>query len=125
MSTYSSMRGRKIDIARLREKNAGSTAVTSGGVSMNARGDIIGAAGRIIKTREQLDQEIQAHQATTTTVTQKIGSSPVNQAPKNLSVAPQPRVKSLNDLTPKKKRRGPSTSSTTDTKETNTIGSEE
>lgn len=49
-------RGSLIDMNRLAKDNGDIVAITAGGVSMNARGDILGSGGRIIKTREELER---------------------------------------------------------------------
>lgn len=53
-----SMRGEVVDFNRLRMANAERPAL--GNASMNARGDIIGQGGVIIKTQEQIDAEHEA-----------------------------------------------------------------
>jgi hypothetical protein len=53
-----SMRGEVIDFNRLRMANAEKPAL--GNASMNARGDIIGQGGVVIKTQEQIDTEYEA-----------------------------------------------------------------
>ena len=49
-------RGLMLDMNRIAKENPNSIAMTAGGVSMNARGDIIGRGGKIIKTREALEK---------------------------------------------------------------------
>lgn len=56
--TVRSMRGQVIDMAALAAKNA--TKVAIGNASMNARGDLIGPGGRVIKTREQMTRDYNA-----------------------------------------------------------------
>ncbi len=50
-----SMRGEVVDFNRLRMANAEKPAL--GNANMNARGDIIGQGGVILKTQEQIDAE--------------------------------------------------------------------
>ena len=50
-----SMRGEVIDMNRLRAVNAETPAL--GNASLNARGDIIGKNGIILKTQEQIEGE--------------------------------------------------------------------
>jgi len=52
-----SNRGRTIDMDALAKKNEHTIAVTGGGTSMNARGDLIGVGGKIVKRVEQRDKE--------------------------------------------------------------------
>lgn len=52
---YRSMRGRVIDLDKLRKRNELTLAV--GNVKMNARGDEIGPGGKIIKKREEIIKE--------------------------------------------------------------------
>lgn len=49
------MRGHDIDMSRFIARNE--SAVAIGNASMNARGDVVGPGGSIIKTREQVAQE--------------------------------------------------------------------
>jgi hypothetical protein len=48
---YKTMQGREVDIDALRSKNETMPAV--GNAKMNARGDELGAGGKIIRTREE------------------------------------------------------------------------
>lgn len=50
--TYTSMRGKEIDLEKLALKNEQEPAV--GNAKMNARGDLIGQGGKVVKTREEL-----------------------------------------------------------------------
>ena len=58
--TYTTMRGRPIDMAALAAANADVRAV--GNAKMNARGDILGPKGVILRTQEQVEQEWQQNQ---------------------------------------------------------------
>jgi hypothetical protein len=49
------MRGKQIDMARLVALNSHTVAL--GNASMNARGDIVGEGGKIIKPREEIARE--------------------------------------------------------------------
>ena len=53
-----SMRGEVIDMNRLRTINADTPAL--GNASLNARGDIIGKGGVVLKTQEQIEAEWEA-----------------------------------------------------------------
>jgi hypothetical protein len=50
-----SMRGQVVDMARLAAENADKVAL--GNASMNARGDLLGPGGRVVKTREQIARD--------------------------------------------------------------------
>jgi hypothetical protein len=50
--TYTSMRGKKVDMEKLSLRNELMPAV--GNVRVNARGDELGQGGKIVKTREQI-----------------------------------------------------------------------
>lgn len=50
--TYKSMRGKEIDMEKLALKNEKTPAI--GNMKVNARGDQLGTAGEIIKTREEI-----------------------------------------------------------------------
>lgn len=53
-------RGKLLDMEALTKKYENSIAVSGGGSSMNARGDLIGLGGKIIKRVEQREKENQA-----------------------------------------------------------------
>ena len=53
--TYTSMRGKEIDMERLTVQHEGTPAV--GNMRVNARGDELGPGGKIIRTREQIQEE--------------------------------------------------------------------
>jgi hypothetical protein len=53
--TYTSVRGKEIDMEKLTLKNE--TEIAVGNAKMNARGDEVGPGGKIIRTREQLLQD--------------------------------------------------------------------
>lgn len=53
--TYTSMRGREIDMEKLALQNELTPAV--GNIRVNARGDLLGPGGQIIKTKEQILEE--------------------------------------------------------------------
>jgi len=52
---YRTMQGRMVDIEKLRSSNEGTRAV--GNMGVNARGDVVGTSGQIVKTKEQLMKE--------------------------------------------------------------------
>ena len=52
---YRTMQGRMVDIEKLRATNEEVRAV--GNMSVNARGDVVGTSGKIVKTKEQLMKE--------------------------------------------------------------------
>ena len=52
---YKTMQGRFVDLDKIRAKNERVTAV--GNMRVNARGDVLGTGGKIIKTKEQKMQE--------------------------------------------------------------------
>jgi hypothetical protein len=53
--TYTSMRGKEVDLEKLALKNEKEPAV--GNAKMNARGDIIGTGGKVVRTREEILQD--------------------------------------------------------------------
>lgn len=59
VTKHISMRGEVIDMNRLRAVNAGTPAL--GNASLNARGDIIGRGGIVLKTQEQIEAEWEAN----------------------------------------------------------------
>jgi len=52
---YTSVRGKEIDMEKLSLKHETTPAV--GNAKLNARGDLLGAGGKVVKTREQLMKE--------------------------------------------------------------------
>lgn len=60
-SVYRSMQGKEIDMGKLMNQNEMTVAV--GNVKVNARGDLLGAGGQIIKTREEVLRESQPSQS--------------------------------------------------------------
>lgn len=58
MPTHKSMRGKPIDMEKLNLANELSPAV--GNMKVNARGDEIGAGGKIVRTREEIMQDYYA-----------------------------------------------------------------
>ena len=59
VTRHISMRGEVIDMNRLRAVNADTPAL--GNASLNARGDIIGKGGIVLKTQEQIEAEWEAN----------------------------------------------------------------
>ena len=53
-----SMRGRTVDMARLAMEHGDMVAL--GNASMNARGDLLGPGGQVVKTREQIARDYHA-----------------------------------------------------------------
>lgn len=53
--TYTSMRGKQVDMERLSLQNETTPAV--GNIRVNARGDELGPGGQIVRTREQVLQD--------------------------------------------------------------------
>jgi len=53
--TYRTMQGKVVELDRLRARNELTPAV--GNTRMNARGDLLGKGGKIVKTREQIISE--------------------------------------------------------------------
>lgn len=51
------MRGKMIDLDAMGTANQDVIAVTGGGMNMNARGDILGPGGKIVKKVEQIQEE--------------------------------------------------------------------
>jgi hypothetical protein len=60
-SVYRSMQGKEVDMGKLMNQNEMTVAV--GNVKVNARGDILGAGGQIVKTREEVLRESQPTQS--------------------------------------------------------------
>jgi hypothetical protein len=55
---HRTMRGQAFDMEALREKNANT--VAAGNARMNARGDILGSGGRVIRSREEIVRDYYA-----------------------------------------------------------------
>lgn len=52
---YRTMQGREIDLDKLRQRNESTLAVSN--IKMNARGDLLGPGGKIIKKMEDIANE--------------------------------------------------------------------
>lgn len=59
VNRHISMRGEVVDMNRLRTVNADTMAL--GNANLNARGDIIGKGGTVLKTQEQIEAEWEAN----------------------------------------------------------------
>lgn len=57
MAMVRTAKGKMLDMNQLRDSNSDVVAITGGGISMNARGDIIGSGGKILKRREDIERE--------------------------------------------------------------------
>lgn len=75
-------RGKTLDMNRLSKDNPNSVAMTAGGISMNARGDILGRGGRVIKTREEVER---AYNIANEKATKHVASRPVSIKKTNIS----------------------------------------
>ena len=53
--TYTSMRGKEVDMERLTVQHETTPAI--GNMRVNARGDELGPGGKVIRTREQIQEE--------------------------------------------------------------------
>ena len=78
--------GEPIDMAALVIKH--SSAVALGNAKMNARGDVLGTNGVVLKTQEQIEAEWQQHKAAQTNYEQLVDI-------KSQSVIPVPPVKKV------------------------------
>ena len=111
---YRTMQGRLVDIEKLRMSNESVQAV--GNMNVNARGDIVGAGGKIVTTKEQIMKQYyetpkgRASEDTTASVqpdtslkklqTQNIV---IEQAPEAVET-PAPRTKTISTFKPKVKQ---------------------
>jgi len=75
-------KGVYLDMNRLSRDNPNEIAMTAGGLSMNARGDILGKGGRVIKTREAFER---AYNAANEKATKHVLSTPVSIKKTNIS----------------------------------------
>ena len=73
-----SMRGDLVDFSVLAEQNA--TQIALGNARMNAKGDIVGAGGIILKTQEQIDAEWAQRKARTQVTADIKSDVPVDQS---------------------------------------------
>ena len=90
---YRTMQGRMVDIEKLRATNEGVRAV--GNMNVNARGDVLGLGGSIIKSKESVMREYyEAPKGRASDVpTRKISRAPRQTAPvaENKVITPQPK----------------------------------
>lgn len=76
-----SIKGREVDMDALRKANPDAVAV--GNANLNARGDLLGKGGKIIKTREELAREYHNKASKTVKnvpISKKVTDEPVKQA---------------------------------------------
>lgn len=90
---YKTMQGRTVDIDKLRAQNEDTPAV--GNMNVNARGDILGPGGKIVKAKEVVMKE---YYQTPKGVAQ---DTPVKKAPVTKSQPiPQPQVQQVQTMNP-------------------------
>jgi len=80
MSLVRTSKGTLIDMAALATKNKKIVAVSGGGVSMNAQGDILGKGGKVIRSRKDLEAAYAAY-----TEANPQGATQVNIRSKNIT----------------------------------------
>ena len=85
-NAYQSAMGKKIDIDAIRLKNE--TVIAVGNMKVNARGDQLGAGGKIVKTRDQLMKE---YYSLNTPVAQEMTAEEMQ----NLGKAPSVKVQQV------------------------------
>jgi hypothetical protein len=85
---YRTMQGRMVDIEKLRGANEQVPAV--GNMRVNARGDVLGPGGAILKTKEKVMKEYYE------TPRGRAIDSPRAKHPPQPKVAPQPRIQQMN-----------------------------
>ena len=90
---YRTMQGRMVDIEKLRATNEGVRAV--GNMNVNARGDVLGLGGSIIKSKEPVMREFyeEPKGRASDVPTRKISRAPRQTAPvtENKVITPQPK----------------------------------
>ncbi|NJO62371.1 MAG: hypothetical protein HC836_30350 [Richelia sp. RM2_1_2] len=81
-------RGVMLDMNRLSRANESEIAITGGGLSMNARGDLLGAGGKVVRTREEFERayNIENERAAKHVVAKQISIKKPNLTPDNLSL---------------------------------------
>ena len=91
-------KGNAVDIGTIIESNA--KTIAAGNARVNARGDILGAGGKIIKTAEQIQQEYQNQQAGTTTQTAGVSlNQPMEQMLKGKTLVNTTEPKPIDPIT--------------------------
>ena len=90
---YKTMQGRMVDIEKLRAVNENTRAI--GNMSVNARGDVLGTGGYVVKSKETIMREYyEAPKGRASDIpTKKISRAPQQMAPvtENKVITPQPR----------------------------------
>mgnify|MGYP000562372586 CR=1 FL=1 len=79
MAQHRSMRGQVLDMQALTAAHEDTIAVTGGGTTMNAKGDILGPGGKIVKKAEQIAEE---YQTLNTPAQQKVSIADTNRMKK-------------------------------------------
>lgn len=101
---YRTMQGRMIDIDKLRAQNETVPAV--GNMSVNARGDVLGTGGKVVKAKEQVMKE---YYQTPKGVAQDTPSRPQSQ----VNPTPQPKIEQVKTMNPTVEEKKPATRRTT------------
>lgn len=91
-----SARGREVDMDALRNVNEESVAV--GNARMNARGDVLGKNGKILKTREQIAKEY--HKVNTPNTAKNV---PLSKDLEDM-LSPRPKKETKENQKPQKKK---------------------
>ena len=108
---YRTMQGRMVDIDKLRAQNETVPAV--GNMSVNARGDVIGQGGKIVKAKESVMKEYYQ------TPKGAAQDTPVKKAPVTKSQPiPQPQVQQVQTMNPTVQEPKPASRRTTRTTKT-------
>ena len=90
---YRTMQGRMVDIDRLRAQNETTPAI--GNMGVNARGDVLGPGGQIVKPKEAVMKEYYE------TPRGAAQDTPVKKAPvKRAQPIPQPQVQQVQTMNP-------------------------
>lgn len=97
-----SLKGKLVDITSLMKENENAIAVTGSGVRMNARGDLLGPGGKVIKTKEELDKEyaVKLENSVKNAKTVGLGSSELNRFQPKEETSPSrgiPRVQNVSE----------------------------
>ena len=105
---YRTMQGRMIDIDKLRAQNESVPAV--GNMNVNARGDVIGKGGAVVKKKEQVMKEYYQ------TPKGAAQDTPVKKSPVQKSQPiPQPQVQQVQTMNPTVEQKKPAPRRTTKT----------
>jgi len=96
MAIVKTARGAALDMGALTAQNEDAIAVTGGGRQMNARGDLLGSGGKILKTREEFEEQMaEAYSEQNPNATKKVSIKNPNLTPDIQGTTPREQAQAI------------------------------